>query len=96
MKILSHPFRLTGTGAIAVVEQESDQGHGEQVVVLLLTVPGERHLVPTFGARDMAFRGFDELDVRTALDAFGPPVTLVTIGVTPVSDTVEEVLLEFA
>lgn len=79
-RILSYPFRLSGAGVAATVEQNSDPGEVEQIAALLLTRLGERPLVPDFGIRDPAFAGVDTSEMVAALNRWGPPVRLTDIA----------------
>jgi hypothetical protein len=92
--ILSHPFRFEG-GRAAVVEQGSDEGVAEQIAVLVMTITGERELVPAFGIEDPAFNGVDASDITAGLELFGPDVEIVDIEVRDASPTRQEVIVKY-
>lgn len=94
-RILSHPFRLAG-GAVATVEQDSDEGHGEQLTVLLTTRRGERTLVPSFGVSDPAFNALDVAEARLAVALHGPPVQVLAVKARVKSETAQEVEVQYA
>jgi hypothetical protein len=79
--ILSHPFRLTSEGRVALVEQSSPAADGEQIAVLVLTRTGERRLVPGFGLPDPTFAGFDRSALVAGIALWGPPVQLDRVDV---------------
>ena len=94
--ILSHPFRLTLTGAAATVANGSSAANAEGVAVLALTRPGERPMVPNFGVADPAFDGYDAAELSAALYLFGPAgVSVDNIKTTPVDDRVAAVTITF-
>lgn len=95
-RILSHPFRLVPNGAVATVEQESDQGDAEQIAVLVLTIRGERPLAPGFGVTDPTFGGFAVSEVVAGLTVYGPPRSIVEAIVRADTDTAQVVELVYA
>lgn len=95
-RILSFPFRLAGAGAVATVEQASDDANAEQVAVLLLTRTGERPMVPTFGLTDPAFRGIEPGEVAAGLSLYGPPVRLLGVDSHATDDATTAVEVRFA
>lgn len=95
-RILSFPFRLAGGGAVATVEQASDQAATEQLAVLLLTRTGERPMVPGFGLTDPAFRGVEPGEVAAGVALYGPPVRLEAVESSVVSDAVTAVEVRFS
>ena len=96
MTILSHPFRLTLTGAAATVQDGSTPAPAEGVAVLALTRPGERPMCPTVGVTDPAFSGYDAAELGDALTLFGPPgVSVESIHSTPVDDRTAAVTITF-
>lgn len=80
---MSYPFRIGGGGAVATVEQNSDDADAEQLAILILTRTGERGLVPEFGLRDPAFAGIDASELAGAVSRWGPPVRLTDIAAAP-------------
>ena len=95
-QIISYPFRLMPQGRIATVEQNSDLATAEQLADLLLTRPGERVLVPTYGIVDPAFVGVNAADIEIAVAIFGPPVTIVSIEEQTINSQITEVRIGFA
>ena len=95
-RILSFPFRLAGAGAVATVEQASDEANAEQLAVLLLTRTGERPMVPSFGLTEPAFRGIDPGEVAAGVELYGPPVRLVSVDASPTDDTTTALEVTFA
>jgi phage baseplate assembly protein W len=81
-KKLSHPFRLTPSGRVATVEQDSDQANGELLAVLVRTETGERPLQPEFGVTDPRFSGVEPTEIAAGIEAFGPDVTISALTVT--------------
>lgn len=91
VRVISFPFRLDGTGAVASVEQNSDQDVEEQIALAALTRPGERIQVPTFGIIDPAFRQFQAAALQRHLIDFGPDVEITAVTMTPDGDGRERV-----
>lgn len=80
-RLISFPFRIGGTGTIATVDQDSDPYVEERIALALLTRPGERIQVPTFGTADPAFAGFEAGALRRHLVDFGPAVLLRSVEI---------------
>jgi hypothetical protein len=78
---MSFPFRLDVTGAAASVEQDSDVWIEECIAIAMLTRPGERDQVPTFGVADPAFANFQVGALQRHLLDFGPPITITEVTV---------------
>lgn len=95
MNVISHPFRFSGSGAIAAVEQGSDEQNAELVAALLLTRSGERDLCPDFGVTDMVGQGMDPSELEAAVATFGPAVDLTDIEVTPLNESAQKVTVTF-
>lgn len=93
-RILSHPFRLSGA-EVATVEQASEAGQREQLLVLLQTRRGERALVPSFGVTEPAFALLDVAEVRLAVALHGPAVEVHEVVHRVLSDTEAEVEVRF-
>ena len=94
--ILSHPFRLTLTGAAATVEDGSTQANAEGIAVLAMTRPGERPMCPTFGTTDPAFNGYDAAELSAALTMFGHAgVGIDNVRTVPVDDRLAAVTITF-
>lgn len=79
VSVWSFPFRPGGDGSVATVEEGSDPAIEEAIAVAMLTRPGERILVPTFGATDPAFVGVEAGALQRHLDDFGPNVVITGI-----------------
>lgn len=94
--LIAYPFRLSASGAVATTEQGTDAQLAEELAVAMLTRTGERELVPDFGLDDPVFAGFDEDALRLHIELFGPPVTIQSVHAEYVSDTVQDVVIEFA
>lgn len=77
---MSFPFRLDPGGTVVTVEQGTDTYIDEQLAVAMLTAPGERILVPTFGCNDPAFSGFEMGNLMRHVADFGPDVTIAEVG----------------
>ena len=75
-RLISFPMALDATGSIASVEQDSDAEVEQQLAVAMLTRPGERITVPTFGTADPAFAGFQLAALQRHCLDFGPDVTV--------------------
>jgi hypothetical protein len=95
-RILSYPFRLLPSGAIATVEQTSDAGNAEQIAVLCLTRPGERPLVPAFGIEDPTFGDLAIADLVAGLQMYGPDVEVTAIDSRHVVEGTLEVDIAFS
>jgi len=80
------PFQLGPGGAVATVEQDSDQDIENLIAVACLTRPGERSQAPSFGIADPAFTGWElQALERHCLD-FGPAVNVNSVVVNRTSD----------
>lgn len=74
--LISFPFRLDPSGAVATRDSGSPDYLAEQLAVLCLTRPGERALVPNFGLTDPTFSDFDRTELEAKVQVFGPPVQI--------------------
>lgn len=81
VRLISFPFRLDPAGGVATVEQDSDTEIDEQIALAMLTRPGERIQVPTFGVKDAAFVGFELGALQRHLNDFGPRVDVTTVSI---------------
>lgn len=95
-RVISFPFRLDGTGAIASVSQDSDLEVEEQLAVAVLTRPGERIVVPTFGVADPTFDHFLVGALQRQCLDFGPDVQINQVTRTMRADNREEVAIDWA
>lgn len=93
VSVWSFPFRIGGDGSIATVEEGSDQAIEEAIAVAMLTRPGERFTVPTFGAVDPAFTGVEAGSLQRHLDDFGPNVTVTSVTTRAQSPHTEAVIV---
>lgn len=93
--ILSHPFRLTADGRVALVEQASPTADAEQIAVLALTRLGERPLVPGFGMTDPTFAGFERTALAAGLALWGPPVQIERVDVAFTDEHTQAVEVKF-
>lgn len=95
MQILSHPFRLASNGKVATVDQDSDQGHAEQLAVLCLTRIGERDMAPGFGITEPTFTAVDPAEIVAGLAEYGPAVVLNDLQATYEDDSTQLVRIDF-
>lgn len=95
MRLLSFPFRLNLTGAVASVEQGSDTWVEECIAMAMLTRPGERIQVPTFGVNDPAFAGFVVGALQRHLTDFGPAITITEVQQAPAQEGLEQVTVSW-
>jgi hypothetical protein len=95
MRLLSFPFRLNLTGAIASVDQGSDIWAEECIAMAMLTRPGERIQVPAFGVNDPAFIGFQVGSLQRHLTDFGPPITITEVKTEPAREGQERVTVSW-
>jgi hypothetical protein len=80
-QLLAFPFRLGPNRTVATVDQDTPDADGQQVAVLVLTLKGERPLVPGFGITDPSFSlgGLEIAEVRAGVDQFGPEVDIESV-----------------
>ena len=95
MDLLSHPFRLEANGAVATVEDGTDEANAEGIAILCLTRKGERDLVPDYGVTDPVFNELNLAEVNVGLTDFGPDVVVTNVTVTYPNDRTERVELAF-
>lgn len=95
MRLLAHPFRLGPNGAAVTVEQGSDAAHAQEIAALLLTVRGERDLVPAFGISNPVLTGqpVDLAEVNAGVGLFGPDVEIVALTTTVLDATTERLVV---
>jgi hypothetical protein len=94
-RLLSFPFRLDGSGSMASVDQGSDTEIEEKIAIGMLTRPGERITVPTFGVNDPSFNGFMlPALTRHCLD-FGPDVNIRTVSINRLTEGREQVVIDW-
>ncbi len=95
MQLLSFPFALTGSGAVATVEDGTEEALSQALAVLVCTRKGERPSAPAFGITDPTFDELDVAEVNAALDAFGPEIRVTALRSTPRTDLIEDAELEW-
>lgn len=94
-RLISFPLRLDGSGAFASVEQGSDAEIEEQIAIGMLTRPGERITVPTFGVNDPAFNTFLPGALTRQCQDFGPDVTIKTVSINKLTEGREQVVVNW-
>lgn len=76
--LLAFPFRMQAGRAVRV-QQGSVEDTGQRLATILMTRPGERELVPTFGIQDPTFVGCNPNEVRSVLALHASDIQLVDI-----------------
>ena len=95
-QLISFPMRLQSNGRIALVEQDSEDHIGEELAILVLSRPGERDLVPTFGIEDPAFEGGLSMEeISSQATVFSIPANIIEVHARPTDDTNVDVLVTF-
>jgi hypothetical protein len=92
---MSHPFRLNNDGSVVTVDQNSDISRAELIAAMVNTRTGERPLVPNFGMNDPAFAGLDPSALQAQIDIFGPAAVITRAEAVFVSDSEQDVTVEF-
>jgi hypothetical protein len=77
VKLISYPFRLGINGSVVTIEEGEDY-YGDELAMLIKTVPGERELVPTYGIQDPTFDKLSNYELLEKIAQFGPPVEVDT------------------
>lgn len=95
MDLISHPFRLEANGAVATVEDGTEEAAAEGIAVLVLTRRGERDLVPGFGMTDPTFDELSVAELNVGLAEYGPDVIVTDVAITYPNDRTERVELAF-
>jgi hypothetical protein len=93
--LISYPFRLTRTGAVASRDDGSEEYLAEELGQLIQTHPGERELVPTYGFTDPAFTQFDQSMLTAQVATFGPPVIIEAVESRYLSDSDQDIVVRF-
>ena len=93
--MIAFPFRLDPTGSIASVDQDSDAEIDQQIAVGMLTRPGERITVPTFGVHDPSFNHFLLGNLQRHCVDFGPDVTIRTVQTNQLTEGREQVTINW-
>lgn len=94
-RLISFPFRLDANGAVATVDQGSDAEIEQQIAVAMMTKPGERITVPTYGVNDPTFNGFLLSALIRQVTDFGPHVTIRKVSVDRLDEGREQVVVEW-
>lgn len=93
--LISYPFRLGPAGYVVVKPDDSDEYLAEELGVLILTQPGERPQVPSYGVNDPTFGEIDPNEMLLKVNAFGPPVLIKGFHYEWVRDNQQDVVVEF-
>lgn len=94
--LISYPFRVAASGAIASSLDGTDPQVAEELIVACLTRPDERPLVPDFGIADPVFAGFDGNALRLHVELFGPPVNVDSVDIEFLDDDRQDVVVSFS
>lgn len=94
-KVLSLPFRFTPYGPVLSLEQGSDEYYKQQLVALLLTLPGERIMEPELGMPDSTFDGFQFSTFQAQVEDIFPEIINLEIDTDYINDTTQEVAIRF-
>lgn len=78
VKLFSYPFRLNPDGTVATVDDGTDY-YGDELAMLILTLPGERELVPEYGIEDPTFSSVSSAELAEKITLFGPPIDIVSV-----------------
>jgi hypothetical protein len=93
--LISFPFRLSTNGSVATREDGDEDYYAEELAVLLMTVPGERVLLPGYGLNDPTFAELDQSVLTAQVALYGPPVAITSLSSTYTSDTQQDVVVGF-
>ena len=94
MDLISYPFRLDKRGEVQTTEDGEDY-YAEELAMLIKTEPGERALVPEYGIADPTFSTFDQAELLSQINIFGPPVNIEDIVSTPVREGIYRLTIEY-
>lgn len=75
VKLISYPFRLNVGGSV-VTKEEGEDYYGDELAMLIRTIPGERELVPDYGIEDPTFGTINDIELLEKISMFGPPVEI--------------------
>jgi len=95
-RLISFPFAIDATGAVATVEQNSDAEVEQQLAVAMLTRPGERIVVPSFGVADPAFDGFLVGALQRHCLDFGPAVSVRSVSTEVLDDVRQRDIIQWS
>lgn len=96
VNLISFPFRIGPNGAVVTRPDDSNEYYAELLAAMLLTKPGERPQVPLYGVNDPTFSEIDPQELVYKVDLFGPPVRIVNVTSRFVSETQQDIRVEFA
>lgn len=86
-QLISHPFRVLSNGSVATSDQGGTDSNMEQIAMFIMTIRGERVMVPEFGLRDATFGVIEPGEISTGVHIYGPPdVSIDTVDVLPTTN----------
>lgn len=94
-KVLSLPFQFAPYGPALTLEQGSDEYYKQQLVTLLLTMPGERQMEPDLGTPDSTFEGFEFSGFQAQVQEIFPEIIDLEVNTEYIDDTTEQVVIRF-
>lgn len=95
--LIAFPFRLNGVGHVTAYPDNDDEYYAGELAMLVMTRTEERVLVPDYGCTDPTFGTFSEVELRSQVDLFGPPVTIGRVQAATNRDGTEQfVTIEFS
>jgi hypothetical protein len=95
VNLLSFPFRLRPNGQFATVVQDSEDHHAEEIAAIVMTIQGERDLVPDFGISDPSFDTVHEGEIISQVQMFEVPVDIKSVRVDFPNESTEYVTIDF-
>lgn len=93
--LIAFPFRLSAAGYVVTLPDDSDEYYGDELGLLVGTIPGEREMVPGYGLNDPVFANVDGNELAAKVAAYGPPIQIVGITERWVSADQQDVIIEF-
>ena len=94
--LIAYPFRFAPGGSVDTVGEGYDDALSPELAVAVLTLRGERDLVPDFGIADPTFAGVDADALRLQVQLFGPPVTVDDVLIEVTGDYSQDVTVSFS
>jgi hypothetical protein len=95
--LIAFPFRLNGVGHVTTYPDNDDEYYAGELAMLVMTRTEERVLVPDYGCTDPTFGTFSEVELRSQVDLFGPPVSIGKVmTTTDAAGTQQIVTIEFS
>lgn len=94
-QLLSFPFRLNPAGYAVTLPDGSDEYYAEELGLLVLTSPGERQQVPTYGMDDPVFSTVNAAVLASQVGTFGPPVKIASVNTTQVTESRQQITVSF-